>query len=96
MDGDLARFAKEASQFVDLGQIQLAGRLSADAQWQSTAGGDVTLSGKGVAQALEVTLPNYRPLREQNLQLQVVGRGKLAAGRLEEIHQGSAATGLRR
>lgn len=88
MEGDLARFAREVSQFVDLGQVQLAGRLTADARWQSAAQGDVTLSGNGVAQALEITVPGYRPLREQSLQLQVDARGKLAEGRLAELRQG--------
>jgi hypothetical protein len=88
LQGDLARFAQETGQFVDLGQLRLAGNVAAEAQWQSSTQGQLTLSGRGTAQSLEIVIPGCRPLREQQLQLQIAASGQLASGRITQIDQG--------
>ncbi len=88
-DGDLGKFVQEVSQFVDLGPLRLSGRLTADASWRSGADGQIAMEGHGVAKSLNVVVPNCRPLQEQDLQLQVIASGRLAAGRLEQLDAGS-------
>lgn len=88
-DGDLARFVQEVSQFVDLGPLRLSGKFTADARWQSRADGQIALEGHGAAKSLNVSVPNCRPLQEQDLQLLVNASGRLAAGRLTQLDAGS-------
>jgi hypothetical protein len=90
LEADLARFLAEASQFIDLGDVTLSGKVTAEAQWNAAPDGQLTLTSKAVAQGLEIVIPNCRPWREQELRVEAAAKGLVSVGRLEQLDEATA------
>ncbi|MCA9175326.1 MAG: hypothetical protein KDB14_12655 [Planctomycetales bacterium] len=75
LEGNLDRLKNELSQFVDLGDIQLAGVSKGFVHWQQGAQG-VVANGQIDLTQFQVVLPNRAPLVEPQLTLLLAAQGK--------------------
>lgn len=85
--GDLARFAAELGQFVDLGDTRLAGRLEGEVKWQATSDHRIQLSVRANADQFELMSATRPAWREDRLSVEFVGirdRWTAAARALDE------------
>ncbi|MEQ8787609.1 MAG: hypothetical protein RIC55_15000 [Pirellulaceae bacterium] len=78
-DCSLDQLRSELGRFVDLGEFEINGQLSAKIGWQRTDEGDLTADGEMNIEDLALSLPGMRPWREPRLKA-VIG----AAGRYDE------------
>lgn len=75
LQGDLDKLAAELDQFVDLGDARLAGQVSGSLQWRPDAGGTLAASGKLNFRSFQLAFPGVMPWQEENLALELQGRG---------------------
>lgn len=73
--GDLNKLAAELDQFVDLGELRLAGELAGSMQWQEEASGTLAAAGELNFRAFELAMPGVMPWREENLVVSLQGKG---------------------
>ncbi|MFV1966300.1 MAG: hypothetical protein ACC628_12825 [Pirellulaceae bacterium] len=76
LEGDLARFRAEASQFIELGDLQLKGKLQAKMDWRGDRQGRVVLDGQGTADDFQLVAKKGRPWREQRLAIRIGGTAR--------------------
>jgi len=86
--GDLSRFAAEASQFVDLGDTRLGGRLDGKVNWQMGSDRRIRVSASANAEQFEMVLANRPPWREERLAVQLSGIGGISDPATRSIDQG--------
>lgn len=87
LNGDLSRFAAELSQFVDLGEVRLAGQLDGNVGWQMNGEQRIQLEGSAGARQFELIASGRPPWREQMLNVQFAGVGNLSDGTSRTIEQ---------
>lgn len=73
--GDLNKLAAELDQFVDLGEMRLAGELAGSLQWQEEASGTLAAAGELNFRAFELAMPGVMPWQEENLVVSLQGKG---------------------
>ena len=75
LQGDLARFAAELSQFIDLGDVRVAGRLGGNVEWQTANDRRLHVSGSATAEQFELVSATRPAWREDRLTVQLTGIG---------------------
>ncbi len=88
-NADLNRLVAELAQFVDFGQIKLAGNLAAKLNWQQNPGEQLQATATANVQQFELDAPGVMPWREENLQVGGQVTGRVVGSSLTQI---SAAT----
>lgn len=86
LEGDLSRLAEELSQFVDLGQTRLAGKLRADLNWILGEGDRATGHGEIGLSQFELVLGHARPWREEALHCVVDVQATVDEGSIDTVH----------
>lgn len=85
--GDLSRFAAEASQFVDLGELRLGGRLDGKVNWQQERDQRIRVSASASAEQFEMVSATRPAWREDRLTVQLSGIGGIAEPTTRSIDQ---------
>jgi hypothetical protein len=88
LSGDLSRFASELNQFVDLGNLKMAGRLEAKLGWQQTNDQRLRLDASGTARQFELVTGAAPPWREDHLSVTFAGVGDHRGRSWQAIEQG--------
>jgi hypothetical protein len=82
--GDLNKLAEQLDQFIEMGDMRLAGQLAGALEWQQEQAGSIGASGQLKFTGFELAMPGVMPWRERDLvaQFQVSGIAptNLAAG----------------
>ncbi|MCA9123248.1 MAG: hypothetical protein H6822_28105 [Planctomycetaceae bacterium] len=86
--GDLSTFAAEASQFVDLGDMRLGGRLDGKVSWQQERDRKVRLTASANAEQFELVSSTRPPWREDRLTVSLSGIGGIFGDEPRSIDQG--------
>ncbi len=76
---DLNRLMTEASQFVDLGELRLAGRGQGQFSWQRTAAGEFQANGGAQVQALQIAIPGRPVWQEESVSASLSASGMVDA-----------------
>jgi hypothetical protein len=88
---DLDRLMGELNQFVDLGEVRLAGRADSRFNWQRATGGAFQASTEARLQSLQISLPGRPAWQEDSAVISAA-----AAGVIDNLAIGGAAPALRR
>lgn len=83
--GNLTQLAAELDQFVDLGELKLAGELQGDLRWQRGAADRIDASGDVAVRNFELTIPGARPWREQELNVSLTAAGAANQAGIQRI-----------
>lgn len=86
--GDLARFAAEIGQFVDLGDLRVAGRLEGKVDWQTANDRRLRLAASATAEQFELVSSTRPAWREDRLTVQLTGVGTIADKAARAIDEG--------
>ncbi len=78
LQGDLSQFAAELSQFVDLGDMRLAGQLDGNVGWQLAQKQQLQLQATANARQFELVSAGRPAWREQLLNIQLTGQGSVS------------------
>ncbi len=84
---DLDRLMGEITQFVDLGEIRLAGRGDAQISWQRAATGQFQANADARVQALQIALPG-KPVWQED----TIIAGLVASGAVDNLELGNLST----
>jgi translocation and assembly module TamB len=83
---DLDRLMGEISQFIDLGEIRLAGRGDAQINWQRAASGQFQANADARVQSLQIALPG-KPIWQED----TITAGIAASGAIDHFSLGNLA-----
>jgi translocation and assembly module TamB len=86
-NADLNRLVAELEQFVDFGDIRLAGTMDAKLAWQQTAGEQWQATADTTVQQLVLEAPGMVPWREDHLKVIAQVNGRISGTNLEQISQ---------
>jgi hypothetical protein len=75
LQGDLSKLAAELDQFIDLGELRMAGQFGGGVQWQREQGDTLSVGGKLTVRSLELASPGVLPWREDNLVVTMQAQG---------------------
>jgi hypothetical protein len=75
LQGDMNKLAAELDQFVDLGDVRLAGQLTGGMAWEQAAGGALSTNGRVNLTSFELAAPGVLPWQEDNLAVTFQGNG---------------------
>lgn len=89
VQGDLDRLAAEAGRLIDLGGLQLAGRLDGNFDWGSQPNGWLAGSGKLTLQDFELVAAGGLPWREKQLEILPTMEAITAENRISRIKNAS-------
>ncbi len=76
---DLTRLVEQIGQFVDLGELRLAGSLSADVGWERGSGDAIQAGGDVVVENFQLAAPGVRPWHERRLSISLTAAGLVDA-----------------
>ena len=82
---DLSRLHSELGQLVDWRNVNLAGQVEGQLQWQATAENDVQTRGHMSGSNVRVLYGNRVDLRESEIELDFASQGRLQQRRLSEL-----------
>ncbi|MCC7083681.1 MAG: hypothetical protein IT427_01595 [Pirellulales bacterium] len=82
---DLNRLMAEAGQFVDLGELKLAGQGNAQLRWSRAATGEFTASAGAQVKSLEIALPGRKAWQEELVSAALTAAGSVAPIGLENL-----------
>ncbi|MDA1056020.1 MAG: hypothetical protein O3C40_37035 [Planctomycetota bacterium] len=88
LHGDFARLAAEVSQFVDLGELRVAGRLDGKVDWQTANDRRLRLAASVTAEQFELVSATRPAWREDRLTVQLTGVGTIADKTARAVDEG--------
>ena len=87
LSGNLARMAKQISQFIDLGDMKFDGQLNGELSWNTPGtninfetgikSGNVTLGGKLIFDQLRISIPGWFEWHEPSMVVEINGKGDI-------------------
>jgi len=89
LQGDLSQLVSELSRFVDLGEINMAGRLQAQANWQPAGANRIKIDASGTAEQFQLVSASQLPWREDRLAVTLSGTGAWEALDWRAVEQAS-------
>lgn len=85
---DLDQLTNELQQFVDLGDLQLAGNLQAQVGWRRASAGEVAIEGTATADQFVLATGDQPPWREERMQVAFAAVGLAESRQLHSLKQG--------
>ena len=87
MTADLTQLAEDLEPLVDLGDLEMAGRLQASIDFARTGSTQIDINGQGIVEDFHLSLPEGQRFEDQRMTIRLQAQAALSKNKLVAVHQ---------
>ena len=84
---DLTQLAEDLEPLVDLGGLEMAGRLQASIDFARTGSTQIDINGQGIVEDFHLSLPEGQRFEDQRMTIRLQAQAALSKNKLVAVHQ---------